>query len=133
MDATARRAFESTVLAHAYSLFGAALRLTRSRAEAAEDRRRAREESVALVAEGRAEADQLRDSARRALERARAEIAQLKEQRDTIAAELGQLSGVIAALSVPERAQAGADPTPSDPPSPPPPPTAPSSQETPDA
>lgn len=34
MDATARRAFESTVLAHADSLFGAALRLTRSRAEA---------------------------------------------------------------------------------------------------
>lgn len=34
MDAAARRAFESTVLAHADSLFGAALRLTRSRAEA---------------------------------------------------------------------------------------------------
>ncbi|MFZ6179769.1 sigma-70 family RNA polymerase sigma factor [Nannocystis pusilla] len=34
MDATARRAFESTVLGHVDSLFGAALRLTRSRAEA---------------------------------------------------------------------------------------------------
>ena len=39
------------------------------------------------------------------LERARAEIAQLQAQRDGIAAELGQLSGVIEALSVPETEQ----------------------------
>lgn len=77
--------------------------MTRSRATAAEERRRAREESLAHVAEGRAEADQLREGARRAVERARAEIAQLQAQRDTIAGELAQLSGVIEALSVPER------------------------------
>lgn len=75
--------------------------VTRSRAEAAEDRRRAREESLALLADGRAEADQLREGARRALERARTDITQLQTQRDTIAAELAQLSGVIEALSVP--------------------------------
>lgn len=88
--------------------------VTRSRAEAAEDRRRAREESLTLVTEGRAEADQLREGARRALERARAEIAQLQSQRDGIAAELGQLSGVIEALSVPERepTTGSGDPTP---------------------
>ena len=50
-----------------------------------------------------------------ALERARAEIAQLQTRRDGIAAELGQLSGVIEALSVPERdrtAEAATDPSP---------------------
>lgn len=73
------------------------------RAEAAEDLRRAREQALAYVAEGRSEADQLREGARRALERARAEAARLQEQRDVIAGELGQLSGVIEALSVPER------------------------------
>ena len=88
--------------------------VTRSRATAAEDRRRAREESLALVAEGRAEADHLRESAQRALERARAEIAQLQTRRDGIAAELGQLSGVIEALSVPERGDAS-DPQQTDP------------------
>jgi hypothetical protein len=112
--------------------------VTRSRAEAAEDRRRAREESVALVAEGRAESDQLRESARRALERARAEITDLQAQRDGIAAELGQLSGVIEALAVPERRQAAGDPdSPADSstphPSPPTPHHAPSPQENPDA
>ena len=96
---------------------------------AAEDRRRAREESLALVAEGRAEADQLRESAQRALERARAEIAQLQTRRDGIAAELGQLSGVIEALSVPERESRRPQQT-----DPPPHPHAPTpDQETPDA
>ena len=73
------------------------------RAEAAEQLRRAREEALRLVADGRVEADQLRSDARKTHERARAEVAALQAQRDEIAGELGQLSGVIAALSVPER------------------------------
>ena len=93
------------------------------------------------MTEGRAAAEQVRENARQALERARAEIAQLQTRRDTIAAELGQLSGVIEALSVPEREQlaSGATPTPSTPTAPVPAPTpapaepAPTAQETPDA
>jgi chromosome segregation ATPase len=79
--------------------------VTRARADAAEERRRAKEEAVAHVAEARAEADRLRENARLALERARAEIAQLQAKRDRIVAELGQWSGVIEALSVPETEQ----------------------------
>ncbi len=88
--------------------------VTRLRAEAAEHLRLAREEANRHVAEGRSEADRLRESASRALERARAEVAQLQIQRDQIAVELGQLSGVIEALSVPER-EAATSPDPSPP------------------
>jgi hypothetical protein len=54
-----------------------------------------------MVADARAEADELRAQARRTLEDARAEIALLARRRDGITAELGQLSGVIQALAVP--------------------------------
>jgi hypothetical protein len=68
---------------------------------AEDELRRARAESATLVADARAEADELRAQARRIVEDARAEVALLARQRDGITAELGQLSGVIQALAVP--------------------------------
>jgi crotonyl-CoA reductase len=69
--------------------------------EAQDQRREARTEATRLVAEARRDADVLRTEAHRLLEEARAEVAELTRRRDSIAAELGQLSGVIEALAVP--------------------------------
>ena len=73
----------------------------RRRRDADDELRRARAESATLVAAGREEADELRAQARRMLEDAREEIALLVRRRDGITAELGELSGVIQALAVP--------------------------------
>jgi vacuolar-type H+-ATPase subunit H len=68
-----------------------------------QDRRRdARAQAASIVAEARAEADDLRTRARELLDGARAEVRTLTLRRDRIAAELGQLSGVIDALAVPD-------------------------------
>jgi hypothetical protein len=56
---------------------------------------------VQIVGDARAEADELREQATRVLADAREEVASLTTRRDEIAAELGRLSGVIDALSVP--------------------------------
>ena len=53
-----------------------------------------------MVQDARVEADELRRTARRMLDEARAEVADLSTRRDEIAAELGRLSGVIEALNV---------------------------------
>jgi hypothetical protein len=69
--------------------------------EAQDESRRLREEATAYLSDARTEADQLRAQARRSLDEAREEITILGRRRDEITAELGQLSGVIQALSVP--------------------------------
>lgn len=48
------------------------------------------------------------------LERARSEVAALASRRQDITTQLGHLSGVIDALSVPDRAAAQGSPTPVD-------------------
>ena len=48
------------------------------------------------------------------LERARSEVAALASRRQDITTQLGHLSGVIDALSVPDRAAAQGSPTPDD-------------------
>ncbi|MGZ4596831.1 MAG: hypothetical protein ACXV3V_07895, partial [Actinomycetes bacterium] len=50
---------------------------------------------------------ELRRSAHQLLDDARAEVAALTTRRDEIAGELGRLSGVIEALSVPSPVNAG--------------------------
>ena len=75
--------------------------VTRSQRTAQDELRNAREQTVAHVVEARREADAIRASARTMLEDARQEVAVLSRRRDEIAAELGQLSGVIQALAVP--------------------------------
>jgi hypothetical protein len=55
-----------------------------------------------MLADARAEADQLRSTARTLLADARSEVDALARRRTAITAELGQLSGVIEALAVPE-------------------------------
>jgi hypothetical protein len=65
-------------------------------------RRATRAEATELMATARAEADEMRAAARRVLADARSELAALTRRRDAIAAELGQLSGVIEALAVAE-------------------------------
>jgi hypothetical protein len=56
-----------------------------------------------VIAEARAEADELRSNARALLADARAEVAVLTAHRDEISRQLGELSGVINALAVPDR------------------------------
>jgi hypothetical protein len=70
------------------------------------DRRR-----TALLADARAEAVQLRATARTLLTDARSEVDALARRRSAITAELGQLSGVIEALAVPEAAPRTHPPT----------------------
>jgi hypothetical protein len=53
------------------------------------------------VGAARIEADEVRTQAQQMLDEARAEVASLTTRRDEIAEELGRLSGVIEALSVP--------------------------------
>ena len=71
-----------------------------------------------MLADARAEADQLRTTARTLLADARAEVDALARRRTAITAELGQLSGVIEALAVPETTgslpSAGPDPVPAE-------------------
>jgi hypothetical protein len=74
----------------------------RSQRELYELRKAAKAEAMQTVVGARAEADALRTTARKLLADARTELADLTQRRDAIAAELGNLSGVIYALSVPE-------------------------------
>jgi len=67
--------------------------------------RRSREEATEHLRSARAEADDLRGQARRHLDDARDEVARLHKRRDEITRELGQLSGVIQALAVPNDKQ----------------------------
>jgi cell division septum initiation protein DivIVA len=69
--------------------------------EAEEARRTARAEAVRIVGAARIEADEVRTRGQQMLDDARAEVAALTTRRDEIAGELGRLSGVIDALSVP--------------------------------
>jgi vacuolar-type H+-ATPase subunit H len=78
-----------------------ALEILAKERAADDELRRARAAGAGMVADARAEADELRAQARRTLDDARAEIALLARRRDGITAELGQLSGVIQALAVP--------------------------------
>ena len=70
-----------------------------SQREMYELRRAAKAEASLLLSDARAEAEDLRAQAQQLLAEARAEVALLTERRDAIAAELGQLSGVIEALA----------------------------------
>ena len=65
-------------------------------------RRQSRAETTTLLTSARAEADQLRTEARQQLTAARNEVHALSQRRTQIESELGQLSGVIEALAVPE-------------------------------
>jgi hypothetical protein len=79
-----------------------ALEVTRTQEELNELWRTAKAEQAAASAAARAEADEVRATARKLLADARAEVAILSQRRDAIAAELGSLSGVIEALAVAE-------------------------------
>ncbi|MEP7020122.1 MAG: hypothetical protein ABI808_05690 [Pseudonocardiales bacterium] len=86
-----------------------AAELTKAQREIHELRRAAKAEEAEAVGAARAEADAVRTSSRRLLAEAKAELAALSAQRDAIAGELGNLSGVIDALAVsdaPEPARA---------------------------
>jgi chromosome segregation ATPase len=74
--------------------------VTRTHQELAAARRAAKQEESELIAAARADADEMRSSARRMLNDARAELERLTQRRDAIAGELGNLSGVIEALAV---------------------------------
>ena len=65
---------------------------------------RVRAEAVERLDDARRESQQMREDAARILDEARAEVAQLRTRRDAITQELGDLAGVIEALSVPESA-----------------------------
>ncbi len=71
--------------------------------EAHEAHRAARAEIVRASEEARVHAERLRGEARAAVERAREEVNTLAARRDDINRQLGRLSGVIEALSVPEQ------------------------------
>jgi len=82
----------------------AAESVARLQTEAHEHRRAVRDEATATLAAARADADTSRAEARDLLTQARAEVKVLADRRDDITAQLGNLSGVIEALAVPERA-----------------------------
>ena len=77
--------------------------VVRTQRQAHDEVQARREEAHRLLREARVEADELRRQARAMLDEARGEVTRLRERRDQITAELGQLSGVITALAVPER------------------------------
>jgi hypothetical protein len=79
--------------------------MERVQREARDARRSAMEEAARTLADARREADELRGSARSMLSEARGEVAALSAQRDAIAKELGDLSGVIEALAVSSRSE----------------------------
>ena len=70
--------------------------------EAHEYHRAARAEIIKASEEARERADTVRAEAQAAVERARAEVHTLAARRDAITAQLGNLTGVIDALAVPE-------------------------------
>jgi uncharacterized coiled-coil DUF342 family protein len=74
--------------------------VARTQRELHELRRAAKDEELQTIASARAEADELRSTARQLLAEAREEVAALTERRNAIAGELGNLSGVIEALAV---------------------------------
>ena len=76
--------------------------LARVQTETRELRRSANDDSNRLLTRARTEADELRSAARTLLAEARAEVAVLSAHRDEISKQLGDLSGVINALAVPE-------------------------------
>jgi membrane-bound ClpP family serine protease len=63
---------------------------------------RSREEAIEVVSQARQDAEAIRTEVREYMERARMEASTLARRRDNIASQLGQLSGVIEALAVPE-------------------------------
>jgi hypothetical protein len=73
--------------------------------EAHEHRRAVRDEATNTLAAARADADTSRAEARELLTQARAEVKVLADRRDDITAQLGNLQGVIEALTVPERVE----------------------------
>jgi ElaB/YqjD/DUF883 family membrane-anchored ribosome-binding protein len=79
----------------------------RTQREAKDEARRLREEAAAFLTTARAEADALREQGQTRLQEARDELAAMGRRRDGIAEELRQLSGVIEALAVPTRSEAG--------------------------
>ncbi|HEY5248696.1 MAG TPA: hypothetical protein VIJ15_09660, partial [Dermatophilaceae bacterium] len=81
----------------------AAAEVARLQTEAHEHRRAVRDEATKTLAAARADADTSRAQARDLLRQARSEVKVLATRRDDINAQLGQLSGVIEALAVPER------------------------------
>ena len=89
----------------------AAEAVARLQTEAHEHRRAVRDEATATLAAARADADTSRAEARDLLTQARAEVKVLADRRDDITAQLGNLSGVIEALAVPERAATAATPS----------------------
>lgn len=74
----------------------------RSQREMYEVRRAAKAQASLTISDAHAEAEDVRTLAYRLLAEAQAEVALLTERRDAIAAELGQLSGVIEALAAPD-------------------------------
>jgi vacuolar-type H+-ATPase subunit H len=74
--------------------------MARAQREVQEVRRKAKQEAAELVSTARAEADQVRTRARTQEAQYREEVERLTAQRDRIATELGNLSGVIDALAV---------------------------------
>jgi cell division septum initiation protein DivIVA len=92
----------------------AAEHLAQAHSEARDLRRAAKDEATRTIAGARSEADELRSRARSILAEARAEVAVLNAHRDEISKQLGDLSGVIEALAVPERPQTSSSPDPSE-------------------
>lgn len=81
--------------------------------EAYEYHRSSRLEIMKLTQQAQERADRMHADAEAATQRARDEIAGLLAQRDNISRQLEDLSGVIDALSIPERLpQASGAPTP---------------------
>ena len=82
-----------------------AAEVARGQREAQDVLSKARAEAQQLIDEAAAEADRLRERARAMLDEARSEVTALTYRRDDIVRELGEVSGVIAALAVPTAAR----------------------------
>ena len=80
----------------------AAAAVSQLQTDAHEHRRAVRGEATATLAAARADADASRAEARSLLTQARAEVKVLADRRDDITQQLGNLTGVIEALAVPE-------------------------------
>jgi len=74
--------------------------MARAQRDAQELRRSAKQEAAEIVRSARADADEVRTRARAIESQSREEVERLTAQRDRIAEELGNLSGVIDALAI---------------------------------
>jgi len=74
--------------------------MARAQRDAQELRRSAKQEAAEIVRSARADADEVRNRARALEAQSREEVERLTAQRDRIAEELGNLSGVIDALAI---------------------------------